>query len=99
MELLQLWNRKNVPLAEQYETLAAIVFPESRPAEIFLYSEAIAGNSASIPALGRSLVTMAVKIGRSDDLAQRIASRENQPQAQRVAAILKTLLEAETITD
>src|SRR5262249_44077168 len=32
-----LWRRQDVPAARIYETLAEVVFPESRPGEAFLY--------------------------------------------------------------
>jgi hypothetical protein len=93
-DLVRVWTSKDVPLADQYETLAAVVFPYGRPAEVFLYPTAAkaAGNSASI---GKLLVTIAVKAGRIDDLAARIAAREKQPLSQPAAQELQSLLELE----
>ncbi len=93
--LVQVWNRNEVPLTDQYETLAAIAFPEARPLEIFIYPLRTGGDPGGIPRIGKLLVTTAVKAGRGDDLALRIAAREKHPLAEPVAKVLKSLLEAE----
>jgi tetratricopeptide (TPR) repeat protein len=102
MDLVQLWNRKTVPLADQYEALAAVAFPEGRPAEIFLYPKNATKepkNFGDVPSLGKLIVSTAVKAGRADDLSLRIASREKQPLSRAAADALKSLLEAERKTE
>jgi hypothetical protein len=94
-DLVRLWEKGALPLADQYETLAAVVFPEGRPSEIFLYPRSDAKDPASVPSIGKLLVTTAVKVGRVDDLLQHIASREKQPLAQPAALVLRSLLEVE----
>ena len=98
-ELVQLWNRQAVSPADQYETLAAVVFPEGRPAEIFLYPRSTAADPGSGPSVGKLLASTAVKAGRVDDLLQRIAAREKLPLAKPMAQTLQSLLELERKAD
>ncbi|MGH7200770.1 MAG: DUF1583 domain-containing protein, partial [Planctomycetaceae bacterium] len=86
-------RQQDVPPAEIYEALAAVVLPESRPAEAFLYARPLTGELIEHPrSVGRLLAGSAVRSGRDDDLRRRVEERRAQPLAALSSEILLTQL-------
>jgi hypothetical protein len=68
-KLVQTWNGAGVPVVDQYETLAAVVFPEGRPTEICIYPRSMAAQARpGSESVARLLVNAAVQASRIDDL-------------------------------
>ncbi|MCI0457302.1 MAG: tetratricopeptide repeat protein, partial [Gemmataceae bacterium] len=89
-DLVAEWRRHNVPVADIYETLAAVVLPEARPSEVFLYLTQLSGLGSLryLRSTGRLLADQAVEAGRLDDLRRRAAARQGQPLGELTARIL-----------
>src|SRR5262245_31594911 len=63
------WKRAGVPAAELYETLSAIVMPDARPAEVFLYVRPMQYTFREKPrSVGVLLAETAAAAGKLDDL-------------------------------
>ncbi|HVC99333.1 MAG TPA: DUF1583 domain-containing protein, partial [Pirellulales bacterium] len=92
-ELDALWRRHGAPAESVYETLAEVVLPEARPAEILIYPQPIQGIDEP-RSVGRLLARWAVDADSADDLKQRIEARQEQPLAQLPARVLLALLAA-----
>ena len=96
-DIVALWKKSGIPYDQQYDVLAAAVFPEGRPAEIFLYPAALAPQSATgQKSVGKLLAMAAVKAGRTADLKSRIDARLKQPLSQLTGRVLMALLALET---
>ncbi len=100
-ELSAEWSRQQFEAAAVYETLVAIVFPESRPTEIFLYVRAEDENRSARPApnansartpgsVGALLVEWAIRADRTQALATLVESRAASPRAKFDAWVLVT---------
>jgi tetratricopeptide (TPR) repeat protein len=88
-ELVGRWRREGVAEADIYDTLAGIVMPAGRPAEVFLYiPPALNDPSQPGPSVGRLLAEAALHAKRLDDLRQRIAARQDKPLGELNARIL-----------
>ncbi|HVC99334.1 MAG TPA: DUF1583 domain-containing protein [Pirellulales bacterium] len=87
------WRQHGAPAESVYETLAEIVLPESRSAEIFLYPQPIRGTGPP-RSVGRLLARWAVEAGSADDLKQRIEARQEQPPAELAVCVLLAQLAA-----
>ncbi len=88
-ELVPQWRRGGVPAADIYAVLADIVLPESRPAEVFLYTPATeADPSQPGNSVGQLLAETAVQAGRLDDLRRRVAARKDKPLGELNARVL-----------
>ncbi len=86
-ELDAIWRRRGGPDAQVYQALSAIVLPDSRPREVFLYTNDGAmfqndnfyppGRAASTGAssVAERLCLRAVRAGKVDDLRRRAESR------------------------
>jgi len=104
--LHQIWLKKPVLPEIVYATLAAIVLPESRPAEVFLYPRPFNPQNEGSPSysygqpqenyaprsVGKLLVNWAGRAKMTDDLRRRLQQRRQQPRAQLPAEILLTQL-------
>jgi hypothetical protein len=91
-ELTALWRKKDVPVAEIYELLAAAVLPEARPAEVFSYGGSPNYSDLSDRSIARLLAEVAVEAGKVDDLRSRVRPRVAQPLGELSArALLLTL--------
>jgi tetratricopeptide (TPR) repeat protein len=107
-ELVQVWQRNSFSAEEIYDTLAAVVLPDGRPAEIYLYTQPLVPSSGNDPyyyspiqtpraltqprSIGRTLAERAARTKRASDLQQRIHARENQPVAALPARVLQVQL-------
>ncbi len=79
-ELVALWGREGVAETDIYDTLAEVVLPEARPAEVFLYIPATITNpSQPGHSVGRLLAEAALRGKRLDELRRRIAARQDKP--------------------
>jgi tetratricopeptide (TPR) repeat protein len=88
-ELDALWQGQGAEAGPVYEALAAVVFPEGRPGEIFLFPRSLSRAAVRQPAsAGALLVRWAARAGRLDDLRRRIGQRQEQPFAQVPARVL-----------
>src|SRR6185369_7654105 len=82
-DLVNLWRAKHVPSADQYAALLAIVLPEARPTEVFLYARPLGDGIFSEPrSVGNLLVAAAQQCGRLDDLRARLLARKEHPLAE-----------------
>ncbi len=86
-ELIALWRKNNVPLAQIYQVLLVAVLPDSRPAEIFLNRGANMGGPSN-KSVGDALVGVAIEAGQVEDLRKRVRSRLGQPLGEMNARIL-----------
>src|SRR5262249_4739843 len=83
------WKRAGVPAAELYETLSAIVMPNARPAEVFLYIRPMQYTFQEKPrSLGVLLAETAAAAGKLDDLRRRAEARQAQPLGELPARVL-----------
>lgn len=99
-ELSAEWERQQFDPAAVYETLSAVVFPESRPAEMFLYSRTSDDNTRAVRSgvtsastsssgsIGGLLVDWAIRADRTQSLVQRIEQRGASPRAKFDAWVL-----------
>lgn len=97
-EMDRIWVRKKVPAEKVYETLAAIVFPQSRSTEIFLYPRPLnvqPTSDGSQPSAGRTLITWAIKAQQVDDLKSRVEQRTAHSTSMLSGHILLTQLALE----
>ncbi|MBI3863250.1 MAG: DUF1583 domain-containing protein, partial [Planctomycetia bacterium] len=96
-EITNVWKARGLPAEQQYAALAAGIFPEGRPGEIFLYPYQLMSQSpGEQQSAGRLLAALAVKAGRIDDLKSRIAARRNQPLSQLSGHVLGTIAALES---
>ncbi|HEU0116494.1 MAG TPA: hypothetical protein VFQ80_17520, partial [Thermomicrobiales bacterium] len=88
-DLVARWRREGVAESDIYDTLADVVLPAARPAEVFLYTPA-GDSDPSRPghSVGRLLAESALRAKRLDDLRRRIAARQDQPLGELNARIL-----------
>jgi tetratricopeptide (TPR) repeat protein len=88
-DLVVRWRREGVAESDIYDTLADVVLPAARPAEVFLYTPAN-DSDPSQPghSVGRLLAESALRAERLDDLRRRIAARQDQPLGELNARIL-----------
>jgi tetratricopeptide (TPR) repeat protein len=91
-ELENLWRRHKVPPEQVYETLLMAVLPESRPAEVFLYSLPLANSPQRPRSVGVLLARSAAAAHKCDDLRGRIEARAGQPLAELSAKVLLAML-------
>jgi tetratricopeptide (TPR) repeat protein len=83
------WKRAGVPAAELYDTLAAVVMPDARPAEVFLYVRPMQYTFQEKPrSLGILLAETAAAAGKLDDLRRRAEARQAQPLGELSARVL-----------
>ncbi|HTK78773.1 MAG TPA: DUF1583 domain-containing protein, partial [Gemmataceae bacterium] len=83
------WKRAGVPAAEIYESLAAIVLPDARPSEVFLYIRPMTYTFREKPrSLGVLLAETAAAAGKLDDLRKRAEARQSQPLGELSARVL-----------
>jgi hypothetical protein len=87
-ELDKLWQAKKAAPAEVAEVLMQVVLPDTRPAEVFPYPIALAGNTEHPRSAGELLVGWAVRAGKADDLRKRVEARRSQPLAEVPAQVL-----------
>jgi tetratricopeptide (TPR) repeat protein len=79
VRLSGLWEERGVSPAAVYEMMAEIVFPESRPKDVFIVQQGLGGERIRpIDSLGRLLIEWADRADRLEDLRQRIAARQKQ---------------------
>jgi tetratricopeptide (TPR) repeat protein len=100
-ELDALWKARKAPPALVYQTLRAVVLPDSRPSEVFLYPRSLAGgvgqrqgqdqDPARTGSGAQILVRWAAAGGALDDLRQQIKARQAQPGAELPAQVLTAL--------
>ncbi len=102
--LSDVWEKREFPASEVYDTLAAVVFPESRPDEIFLYPRPVLMQPerntvvysqltapltpTEVRSVGQLLVEWAVRARRQDDLRTRLSVFAQSPQTQLQAEVL-----------
>ncbi len=96
-EMIALWRKNSVPVAEIYQVLLVAVLPDARPAEIFMH-EHMAGQRYSNGAidlegprhasLAAMLVDVAIEAKQVDDLRKRIKTRLGQPLGELNARIM-----------
>ena len=84
-----LWGRHGEHAGDVYETLEAIVLPESRPAEVFLYPRPL-GDVRQLGSVGEMLVRWAARAGKLDDLRKQIETRTNAAKPDLAARVLMT---------
>ncbi|HTU17039.1 MAG TPA: DUF1583 domain-containing protein [Gemmataceae bacterium] len=88
-ELVARWRRESMAELDIYETLADVVLPAARPAEVFLYTTASLDDpSQPGQSVGRMLAEAAVHAERLEDLRKRIGSRQDKPLGELNARIL-----------
>jgi tetratricopeptide (TPR) repeat protein len=93
-DLNRLWNEKQAPTLDVYETLRDVVMPRARPAEIFLYSGSPApGSQGESSLVGTYLCRWAVKADRADALRKEAETRRQQPSGEQAARALLGLLD------
>ena len=106
--LSELWQKHEFPPDQVYETLVAVVLPESRPDEVFLYSQpvlmkesqrTIVYSTVSTPielptprGSGELLTAWAVRAGREADLREKLMPLTENPQTEFAARVLLALL-------
>jgi tetratricopeptide (TPR) repeat protein len=79
-ELVAVWRREEVAETDIYDTLASVVLPAARPAEVFPYTPAVPDNPTQPgPSVGCLLAEAAQKGKHLDDLHRRIAARQDKP--------------------
>ena len=102
--LSDVWKRQEFPAADVYGTLVAVVFPESRPDEVFLYTRPVLMQPennvvvytqltapltpSEVRSVGQLLVEWSLRARRQDDLRTRIAALAQSPRAQLQAEVL-----------
>jgi hypothetical protein len=93
-ELVRLWEQHQVPAEQVYETLAAIVLPELRPNEIFLYPRPLLSeqNTVSTQSVAGLLVQFAVEAQRTEDLRKHLVTRQQHPLAELPGRLLEVQL-------
>jgi hypothetical protein len=84
------WQGDDYPPEEVYTLLHPIVLPASRPNEILIYADSSQLREAKIESLGAALVDWSRRADTLDDLKQRIAARQQNPQIQVPALVLQT---------
>jgi predicted Zn-dependent protease len=100
IELDDVWRAHHAPADRVYETLRAIVLPDRRPAEAFLYAlplpnsvdRGVMNPSASTRVqprgLGQRLADWAVQSGRAEDLRREAEDRLRHPMAEVAVRVL-----------
>ncbi|HEY1377965.1 MAG TPA: DUF1583 domain-containing protein, partial [Gemmataceae bacterium] len=87
--LIARWRRSGVGPAEVYETLAAVVLPDARPTEAFVYPRSFApGTPEPARSVGQLLADAAARCSKLDDLRRRAESRRDQPLGELTAHVL-----------
>jgi tetratricopeptide (TPR) repeat protein len=88
-ELDTRWREKGVPAADVCATLAAVVLPEARPNEVFLYPGTVSyADPQQQRSVGRMLAGWAAKAGKGDDVRKAIDARQAQTLAELPARVL-----------
>jgi tetratricopeptide (TPR) repeat protein len=97
LPLERAWARSNVPPADVYAALVAIVLPESRPREAFLYTRPLATGPLSAPkSVGAMLAAWTSRANAAEDLSKRIAARLAEPMAELPLSVLTIQLALKT---
>jgi hypothetical protein len=74
-EIVQHWERSQVPAGEVYDVLADVVLPRARPQELFMYALPDPARRRPTSHLSESLIDWAVRADRTDDLRRRLVER------------------------
>lgn len=94
--LVDQWDRSRVPPLEQYGALSAIVLPEGRPTEIFLYPRSfVVSELDRLSSVGRLLAGAAVRANRTEELRQRVFARQDDPVTKLSGQVLLALMAIE----
>jgi hypothetical protein len=98
-ELSDLWTQRAFPPSEVFTTLAAVVFPETRPQDLFLYTRTLENNETSAGhetgSIGELLVNWAARAEQLDDLRSRCRERAEFPRTRFAARWLLTRLDVQ----
>ena len=89
------WEKHKFEPKAVYETLSVVVFPASRPNEIFMYPRTLSGSGSTVKSqsLGELLLAWAEKAGAMDDLRNKLTARMAQPRAKVECLTLLSKLE------
>jgi hypothetical protein len=86
------WTEQKVPAATVYETLAAVVLPESRPETVWLYANRSTGGFEKWRSVGDLLAQRAVEAGKAEELKNRLSARKPNPQGELDCQVLQLQL-------
>ena len=86
------WTEQKVPAATVYDTLVAVVLPESKPEAVWLYSNRSTGGFEKWRSVGDLLAQRAVEAGKAEDLKNRLSARKPNPQGELDCQVLQLQL-------